>query len=200
VAALTQSQHVRSVRWAPAWIAAITLVSLMWPAPPAIANELQPVPGSPLAAALGIKDLGDRNHQLDNYMGQVILVNFWATWCPPCVAEMPSLQRLKTALSGQPFTVLAVNMGEGKLRVRHFKNTSGLDFPFLLDSASGASKNWGVRFLPTSFLIDAQGRLRYKAYGEVAWDDAAVRAIITQLVKEAGNANGSRESLLVPPK
>ena len=78
-AALTDSQPVRSIlRRAPEWMAAIPLLSLLWLAPPGMASELEPVTGSPAAPALGIEDLGDRIHQLDDYTGQVVLVNFWA--------------------------------------------------------------------------------------------------------------------------
>jgi len=174
-------------------MAAIALLSLLWPAPPGMAGELEPVTGAPAAEALGLKDLGGRVHQLDDYIGQVVLVNFWATWCPPCVAEMPSLQRLYTAFSGEPFALLAVSMGEGERKIRHFKTTAGIDFPLLLDPASDLSQRWGVDFLPTSYLVDAKGRVRYTAYGEVAWDDDAVRATLRELLEEAGSGPASAD-------
>jgi len=185
VATLSHCQQARKVRRAPAWMAAIALLSLLWPAPPAMASELEPVPGAPAAEALGLKDLSDRIHQLDDYRGQVVLVNFWATWCPPCVAEMPSLQRLYTSLSGEPFALLAVSMGEGERRIQNFRKTAGIDFPLLLDPDSDLSLRWGVDFLPTSFLIDVQGRVRYTAYGEVPWEDDEVRATLRELLEEA---------------
>jgi peroxiredoxin len=172
---------------------AIPLLSLLWAVPPGMASELEPVTGSPAAPALGLKDLGDRIHQLDDYTGQVVLVNFWATWCPPCVAEMPSLQRLYTSLSGEPFALLAVSMGEGKLRIQNFRKTAGIDFPLLLDPDSDLSLRWGVDFLPTSHLIDAQGRLRYTAYGEVDWDDDEVRATLRELLEETDSGPASAD-------
>jgi len=188
-ATLTHSRQLRNVRRASAWMAAVPLLSLLWPAPPGLASELEPVPGSPAARALGLKDLGDRVHQLDDYVGQVILVNFWGTWCPPCVAEMPSLQSLKTAFAGRPFALLAVNMGEGKRRVQQFRKTAGIDFTLLLDPSSEVSQRWAVNFVPANFLIDAQGRVRYQAFGEVAWDDDDVRATVGKLINEAGPAS-----------
>jgi len=187
VATLSHSRHSRNARRTSAWMAALPLLSLLWPASPGVASELEPVPGAPAAEALGLKDLGDRVHQLDDYRGQVVLVNFWATWCPPCVAEMPSLQRLYTSLSDQPFALLAVSMGEGKRRIQNFKKTAGIDFPLLLDPDSDLSLRWGVDFLPTSYLIDVQGRVRYTAYGEVPWEDDDVRATLHELLEEASS-------------
>jgi len=185
VATLSHSRHSRNAGRTPAWMAALPLLSLLWPASPGVAGELEPVPGAPAAEALGLKDLGGRVHQLDDYRGQVVLVNFWATWCPPCVAEMPSLQRLYTSLSNQPFALLAVSMGEGERRIQNFKKTAGIDFPLLLDPESDLSLRWGVDFLPTSYLIDVQGRVRYTAYGEVPWEDDEVRATLRELLEEA---------------
>ncbi len=187
-ASLSRSRPVRNVTRAPAWLAALPLLSLLWLVPAAMGGELEPVPATPGADALGIKDLAGQIHQLEDYRGRVVLVNFWATWCPPCVAEMPSLQRLYTSLTDQPFALLAVSMGEGERKIRHFKTTNSIDFPLLLDASSDLSQRWGVDFLPTSYLIDAKGRLRYKAYGEVDWDDDAVRATLRALLEEAGKA------------
>jgi thiol-disulfide isomerase/thioredoxin len=173
----------------PAWMAAVALLSLLWPAPPSVASELEPVPGAPAAEALGLTDLGDRVHQLDDYRGQVVLVNFWATWCPPCVAEMPSLQRLYTSLSGEPFALLAVSMGENKQQIQEFGEKAGVDFPLLPDPASDVSQRWEIDFLPTSHLIDVQGRLRYTAYGELDWDDEEVRATLRTLLEQAGSGS-----------
>jgi thiol-disulfide isomerase/thioredoxin len=184
-ATLSNARPMRTIRRSPAWLAALPLLGLLWSAFPATAGELEPVSGSPAADALGNRDLAGRAHRLDDYVGKVVLVNFWATWCPPCVAEMPSLQRLYTAFSDQPFALLAVSMGEGERKIQQFKKTAGVDFPLLLDKTSDLSQRWGVDFLPTSYLIDAQGRARYKAYGEVDWDDEAVRATLRALLEEA---------------
>ena len=186
-ATLARTQPVRSPKRPPAWAPVVMALGLLWPATPSTAGELEPVSGAPAADALAVDDLDGRLHQLEDYRGQVVLVNFWATWCPPCVAEMPSLQRLYTDLSGQSFALLAVSMGEGERKIRHFKTTHGVSFPLLLDKASDLSHRWGVDFLPTSVLIDAKGRVRYKAYGEVDWDDEAVRTLLRTLLAEAAS-------------
>ena len=183
-AVLSRSPPLPRLWRLPAWMAALSLVGLLWPSPPGVAGELEPVTGSPAAPALALPDLGDRVHRLDDYSGQVVLVNFWATWCPPCVAEIPSLQRLYRSLSGQPFALLAVSMGENKQQVQEFSEKAGVDFPLLPDPASDVSQRWEIDFLPTSHLVDAQGRLRYTAYGEVDWDDEEVRATLRTLLEE----------------
>ena len=152
------------------------------------AGKLASVPASPPAPPLGLKDLGDREHHLDDYAGRVVLVNFWATWCRPCVAEMPGMQQLKTGLADQPFSILAVNFGEERSEIQQFKDSLDLDFPLLLDPDTRTPGDWDVDFLPTSFLVDAKGRLRYEAYGEVHWDGEDVRAKVDGLLRETGPA------------
>jgi thiol-disulfide isomerase/thioredoxin len=142
------------------------------------AGELQPFEEQSQAPAMDLPDLGGRRHNLDSYRGQVVLVNFWASWCPPCLAEMPSMQRLATALQGRPFRLLAVNVKESSSKVWKFKKLMNVTFTTLLDSKGEASQAWDVQIYPTSYLIDADGRMRYVAYGPVDWDsDEIIRRI-----------------------
>jgi thiol-disulfide isomerase/thioredoxin len=128
--------------------------------------------------ALALKDLAGRPHALADYRGQVLLVNFWATWCEPCRDEMPSLQRLKERLAGRPFTVLTVNYGESRQKAEEFARRLGFDLPVLLDPGQQAARAWRVRLLPASYLLDAEGRARYSIVGELDWaSDAAVAAV-----------------------
>ena len=119
--------------------------------------------------SLALKDLSGRAHALADYRGRVVLVNFWATWCEPCRAEMASMQRLQERLAGQPFTVLLVNHGETRMRVGDFVRREALAFPVLLDPNQDASRSWRVRALPSSFLIGADSRVRYAVMGEMDW-------------------------------
>ena len=105
------------------------------------ALSLQPAAGGELLQyrdnrplpALELPDLGGRPHRLSDYRGQVVLVNFWASWCPPCLAEMPSMQRLSEALKGRPFKILAVNLEESKSTVWKFRKLLNVSFSTLLD-------------------------------------------------------------------
>ncbi|MCK7496923.1 MAG: TlpA family protein disulfide reductase [Comamonadaceae bacterium] len=86
---------------------------------------------------LKLKDVEGRFHDLREYRGKVVLVNFWATWCEPCRDELPSMMRLRQRFAGRPFEVLAVDAGEGEARVKEFLQKMPLSFPVLLDTRFG---------------------------------------------------------------
>ena len=138
------------------------------------AKELKPLSPRDAPSALALKDLDGKPHTLADYKGRVVLVNFWATWCPPCRAEMPSMQRLKEAMKDKPFTILAVDMAESEADVRQFlKDIKGapLDFTFLMDKDGKALKEWKIFVFPTSYVLDAEGKLRYSLLGSTEWDE-----------------------------
>jgi thiol-disulfide isomerase/thioredoxin len=153
--------------------------------PLAGAQELRPWRGG-AAPPLALQDLEGRTHRLEDYRGKVVLINFWATWCDPCRAEMPALNKLRASFAGQPFAVLAVNLAESESRIRRFMEQVPLDFPVLLDRDSGAAKAWKARVLPVSFIVDAEGRIRYSALGEIDWmQDGVRKAILALMPREA---------------
>jgi thiol-disulfide isomerase/thioredoxin len=97
------------------------------------AGELEAVPGTPQAPTLALADPGGKFHALTDNRGRVVLVNFWASWCPPCLHEMPSLQRLAEATASWPFKVLAVNVGETPQRAEEALKRLGYKETLLLD-------------------------------------------------------------------
>jgi len=149
------------------------------------AAALRPYPVDDQAApVLSLYDLGGTQHTLGAYRGNVVLVNFWATWCAPCLIEMPGMQRLLDAMEGRPFTILAVNVKETKATAWRFMNLLKVNFPALLDSDGSATEAWEVQFYPTSFLIDSAGNIRYTAHGMIDWDSDEIRQIIEQLIPD----------------
>jgi len=132
--------------------------------------------------ALALKDLDGRPHQLSDYRGSVVLVNFWATWCAPCRDEMPSIQALKEKLAGKPFVVLAVNLDEPEPRIRKFLSQMKVDFTILRDSEKRAAKAWNARILPASYIVGRNGRVRYTLVGEIDWANEHVVARISELL------------------
>lgn len=110
----------------------------------------------------------DSEVALADYRGQYVLVNFWATWCPPCKEEMPTLQTLHELESGR-LTVLAVNVREGPRRVRRYLQSAGLTLPVLPDPDGEITRAWDMTVFPTTVLIDASGRPRQLVRGAVDW-------------------------------
>jgi thiol-disulfide isomerase/thioredoxin len=145
------------------------------------AADLKPWTGGP-TPSLELRDLDNRLHRLADYRGKVVLVNFWATWCGPCRDEMPSIQELKRKLAGRPFVVLAVNLDEPESRVRKFLKDIRVDFTVLLDPERNVSKLWDARILPASFVVGADGRIRYSLIGEINWGHDLVVSRIAELL------------------
>jgi thiol-disulfide isomerase/thioredoxin len=131
-------------------------------------------PKEAAAPSLALNDPGGKPHSLADYRNQVVLVNFWATWCEPCVEELASMQKLQERLSGRPFAVLLVNYGEARSRVVDFVGREAVRSTVLLDPNQDASRAWRVRVLPASFLVGRDGKVRYSVIGELDWasDDA----------------------------
>ena len=149
----------------------------------AAAADLKPWTGGP-PPALDLKGLDGASHRLADYRGKVVLVNFWATWCGPCRDEMPSIQELKDKLAGKPFVVLAVNLDEPESRIRKFLSQMKvkLDFPVLLDPEREVARAWGARILPASYVIGADGKIRYSLVGELDWGHELVVSRIAELL------------------
>lgn len=135
------------------------------------ARDLTPYKGDPTPPELKLEDLSGKVRDLKDFKGQVVLVNFWATWCPPCRAEMPSMWHLQDKFRNKPFRVIAVNMGETNKEVNTFlADKMKQDFVVLMDRNGDALKRWKVFAFPTSYLIDKEGKIRYGLYGATEWD------------------------------
>lgn len=155
------------------------------PEPP-LTHILSPVEPPRPAPQFSLPDIDGRRHALADYKGKVILLNFWATWCPPCRREMPSMEKLHRALKGRPFQVIACDQQEDSDTVFAFTGQfePSPSFPLLLDSKSDVAKLYGVPGLPTSFLIDKAGNIVYRAVGGRDFGDPAIRALIERLMAE----------------
>jgi len=127
--------------------------------------------------------LGGKNAALSSYKGKVVLLNFWATWCPPCRAEMPSMETLYKRFSAQGLEILAVDMGEDALIVQRYIKNGGFTFPVLLDSSSKVSSVYGIQAIPTTYIIDREGKIIGRVVGSIEWDNQKVFAAIEALLK-----------------
>ncbi|MGE5639627.1 MAG: peroxiredoxin family protein [Clostridia bacterium] len=131
---------------------------------------------------LELADMDGAAHRLSDYRGKVVLVNFWATWCAPCRAEMPSIERLRAALEGRPFAVLAVNVGENPRAAREFAEKLPVKFTILMDRDLKATKSWSAKLLPASFVVGPDGAIKYAYLGDLDWSSPEVRASIEALM------------------
>jgi len=110
-----------------------------------------------IASNFTLLDLNGAKVHLDDYRGKVVLLNFWATWCPPCQQEIPMFVEVYEELKDQDFVILAVSMGESKEKVSSFVAEKGMTFPVLLDSNKHVARRYLVRAIPTSVVIDRDG-------------------------------------------
>jgi peroxiredoxin len=148
------------------------------------AGDLKPYSGEPLPD-FTLSDMEGRAHTLSSYRGKVVMLNFWATYCGPCIKEMPSMQRLKGKLADRPFDILAIDMAEEKADVEAFmqRHKIEVNFPILLDTEGTVIEQWMVSAVPTTFIIDPQGKIQYTLYGGLEWDNDEVVKTINGLLK-----------------
>lgn len=131
-----------------------------------------------------LEDLDGRESSLSSYRGKVVFLNFWATWCGPCRAEMPSMERLYAELPRDRFEILAVDMREFRGKVAEFVDELDLTFPVLLDERGVTGAMYGIRGIPTTYLVDKEGNLVARLVGSRQWDTAEVQEAIRHLIDE----------------
>ena len=144
---------------------------------------MSPWPAGRAAPPLQALDMQGQTWTLERLRGRAVLLNFWATWCPPCRAEMPSLQQLAEIYGPEQLQVLAINVGEGPRRIAQYLQSSGLELTVLLDPKSEISRAWGATVLPTTLLIDAGGRPRQRVRGELDWSGREAMALVEPLLR-----------------
>lgn len=132
-----------------------------------------------------LADLDGEPVRLGDYRGRVVLMNFWAGWCTPCLKEMPSLQRLSASMEGKPFALLTINTGESRGAAARSVRQTQVQLPVALDRNGDVFRQWQGRMLPTSFILDREGRVRYRILGDMEWDnDREVGEILEALLHQ----------------
>lgn len=146
----------------------------------AVPTETTNTYGAPALAQQGgtvtdftIGSLDNGQISLADYEGEVIIMNFWATWCPPCRAEMPGLNRFYETYKDEGLVVLAVNEEESAEQVRPFIEANAFTFPVLLDTEGGVAQQYSTRSFPTTFIIDREGVIQHVQTGEISEDELA---------------------------
>jgi len=131
-----------------------------------------------------LKSLGGKNLKLSEMSGNVVLINFWASWCGPCREEMPLLNALHNKYAPLGFTVLGVNVEEDVDGAMSFLKNVPVDFPILLDNTNKVSKQYKVIAMPTTVVVDRDGNMRYLHEGYKPGDEKKYRQMIKKLVRE----------------
>ncbi|OHD76884.1 MAG: hypothetical protein A2V99_12575 [Spirochaetes bacterium RBG_16_67_19] len=130
-----------------------------------------------------LSDLSGKKVSLSSFKGKLVFLNFWATWCPPCRAEMPSMERLYQKLKGQGLVVLGVDLQEDAKSVQKFVNEHKLTFPILLDSDGRVGTTYGARSIPTTYIIGRDGSALGGTVGGREWDSPEMIAFFTRLLQ-----------------
>ena len=133
---------------------------------------------------INLTELQGKSHNLADYSGKIVLVSFWASWCRPCIEEMPSLVKLKNKYADK-LEILAVNIGEDKKTISQFIQKMQINFPILLDTNSNTVKAWKVFVYPSNYIVDGTGKIRYASTGALDWQDPAIDTLMENLINES---------------
>ncbi len=168
---------------------AAALALLLFAVAPARAESLPPFAAQDAGGAdlssLSIKTLEGAPVALDAFKGKVVLLNFASTWCVPCYAEMPALDRLHGAMGGKGLAVFSVIVHNGgAAKAKKFAQKTGVGFPVYIEEGSDIMGRLGVSELPASFILDKAGKPRGKVMGAVAWDGPEAQNYFTKLLAE----------------
>lgn len=162
-----------------------TLVALLLCSSPAlaapkfVATEPQALPTTP-----DLLTLDNETDNLAGRTGRVLLVNVWATWCRPCLEELPALNRLHERMDSSEIDMIALNYGDSLSNVRSFLDRTEIQFEVLLDATTQYASQFPMKGLPTTFLVDKQGRIRYRLEGLAQWGSDEMLAEIRQRQQE----------------
>ena len=145
-------------------------------------SRLKPYRGHPQPQAISLAGVDHRQHQISDYIGKVSVINFWASWCTPCVEEIPSLNRLRNKMQGKPFQLISVNYAESTETIQAFLKQVKVEYPVLLDSNGEISAKWNVIAYPSTFVIGSDGKIHYGVNAAIAWDAPEVIQLLNGLM------------------
>ncbi|MFZ3092052.1 MAG: TlpA disulfide reductase family protein [Nitrospirota bacterium] len=131
-----------------------------------------------------LKDTSGKNASLKDYKGRVVMINFWATWCPPCRQEMPSMEELFKEYNKKGFEILAISSdSQGEKIVKPFMEFYELNFRALMDPEGNVHSIYGVTAIPTTYIVDKQGNVTHKIMGPMDWKDKKSKEMIERLLQ-----------------
>lgn len=182
------------------WVAVILIIAAIFSRDPSMSSSSFAAEGTSVELArllggIGVLPYADRNKAIDfilkdingrsirtsDFKGNVLFINFWTTWCPDCRIEMPSLEKLHTRFKGKKFVMISVNLQETAGQVKRFFKKYGLTFIALLDTTGRIGNAMEIRTIPTTFIIDKNGKLFGTATGARKWDNKEAIALFEYL-------------------
>nr|NIV99410.1 redoxin domain-containing protein [Candidatus Saccharibacteria bacterium] len=130
-----------------------------------------------------LKDLNGQQVSLSDFRGKIVFINFWTTWCLACVIEMPSMEKLHQKFKDKDFVMLAINLQESASKIKQFYKEYKLTFTTLLDTTGDVGTGFGIRSIPTTYILDKNGRIIGKALGPREWESKESIALFEYLTE-----------------
>ncbi|VAW93031.1 hypothetical protein MNBD_GAMMA23-834 [hydrothermal vent metagenome] len=147
------------------------------------AQGLTLLPKKILAKNFSLKDMDGKIHSLKDYRGKPVIINFWATWCPPCREELPAMNKGWQKIKPLGIAMIAINVGEDEDTIFNFTADYPIDFQVLLDNSGDIINEWPVLGLPTTFVLDKEGYIVYRAIGGRDWSSDLLLDKVKTLLK-----------------
>jgi thiol-disulfide isomerase/thioredoxin len=139
-------------------------------------------PSSTSQVEVLLQDLNGADVNISDFRGKIVFLNFWATWCPTCVVEMPSMEKLHRKLKGKDFALVTISIQDSAAEVKRFFKQNQLTFMALLDSVGKTVPGFAIRAIPTTLILDKSGRIVGRVMGMREWDSRESIAMFEQLI------------------
>jgi len=152
------------------------------------------VPPTKDPVRINLKDLNGNNISLSDFNGKIVFLNFWTTWCPTCRIEMPSMEKLQQKFKNKDFAMVTINLQESASQVKAFFEEFKLTFTALLDSNGEVGASFGIRAIPTTYILDKTGRIIGLANGPREWDSKEAIALFENLINNDAVAATTEEA------
>jgi len=142
-----------------------------------------------------LQDLNGADVNISDFRGKIVFLNFWATWCPTCVVEMPSMEKLHRKLNDQDFALVTISIQDSAAEVQRFFKQNQLTFTALLDTIGKTIPEFAIRAIPTTLILDKSGRIVGRVMGMREWDSRESIALFEQLIGEPAADSTDNHSL-----
>ena len=169
-------ERMRTVFWIFVCLAVIASICCSSGSGPAVQGELAP--------EFSFKDQSGKELSLSQLRGKVVLVNFWGTFCPPCIDELPSMQQLQRRMANKPFEMVALSVDDSWEPVNRFMKENGVTLPVYADFDKRISTLYGTHMWPETYIVDKKGKIAYKVVGPKDWTSPEVLKFLDVLVAE----------------